>query len=182
MTSENKMREAQEALEFILDMAASSAGNIGGEEQVEHCGNIIRAALHSVEAEKESQWKASGYQYPVAMSHNPDAKAWADFFMAIFPNCGADPDIMLGWFANAMMAMHDHIVSEAEKEPEWLDINSAPKDRHILGCQSRHGIMRVVRGPIDEFGNWSTGPSSMDFLAEVTHWMELPAPPEHKPE
>lgn len=56
MTSENKMREAQEALEFILDMAASSAGNIGGEEQVEHCGNIIRAALHSVEAEKDAEW------------------------------------------------------------------------------------------------------------------------------
>lgn len=143
----------------------------------------IRAALHSVEAEKESQWRASGYQYPAAMSHNPDAKDWADFFMATFPNCGADPDIMLGWFANAMMAMHDHIVSEAEKELEWISCEdrlptSDDEDwmGYVVGFSLTTGMsLHSARGIC---AAWK------DYF--VSYWtptgLRRPAPPEHKPE
>ncbi len=53
--------------------------------------------------------------YDMSIHTNPDARAWAEFFVktrnesadpAAF---GSDVDHMQGWFANAMMAMHDHI-------------------------------------------------------------------------
>lgn len=37
-----------------------------------------------------------------------DASKWAEAFCEMHP--GADQDIVRGWFANAMMAMHDHIL------------------------------------------------------------------------
>lgn len=48
--------------------------------------------------------------YDMSIHTNPDAKAWADLFRQTFPNSPHDHGTMLGWFANAMMAMHDHLV------------------------------------------------------------------------
>lgn len=47
--------------------------------------------------------------YDMSIHTNPDAAAWAKFFMERNPNCGIEEDVMIGWFANAMMAMHDHM-------------------------------------------------------------------------
>lgn len=47
--------------------------------------------------------------YDLSIHTNPSAKAWADFFTETYPNCGVDNETMISWFANAMMAMHDHI-------------------------------------------------------------------------
>ena len=47
---------------------------------------------------------------------NPDARAWAKFFTEkykVWSEDGVEPDseaLMTAWFANAMMAMHDHLV------------------------------------------------------------------------
>jgi len=46
---------------------------------------------------------------------NPDAKAWAEEFAKHFDL--PDVETMIGWFANAMMAMHDH-VKRADKDEE----------------------------------------------------------------
>ena len=43
--------------------------------------------------------------YDLSIHHNPDAQAWARFYCETFPD--ADEGLMQGWFANAMMAMHD---------------------------------------------------------------------------
>lgn len=51
--------------------------------------------------------------YDLSIHRNPDAQAWAKFFMESFnknPNFIVDEEIMTGWFANAMMAMHDHLL------------------------------------------------------------------------
>lgn len=48
--------------------------------------------------------------YDMNIHANPDAGAWTKFFRELNPNCNVDDDIMLGWFANAMMAMHDHLI------------------------------------------------------------------------
>jgi len=48
--------------------------------------------------------------YDTNIHTNPDARAWAKLFREIYPNCNVPDDIMSGWFANAMMAMHDHLV------------------------------------------------------------------------
>ncbi len=54
--------------------------------------------------------------YDLAIHSNPDACAWADFFitsMAQLSQPCPDRETMIGWFANAMMAMHDHLKASA---------------------------------------------------------------------
>jgi hypothetical protein len=51
--------------------------------------------------------------YYMSIHTNPDAMAWAKFFVEHTDSldCDAfrDEGFMVGWFANAMMAMHDHL-------------------------------------------------------------------------
>lgn len=47
--------------------------------------------------------------YDMSIHTNPSAEAWTKFFMEKNPDCNIDEHVMFGWFANAMMAMHDHI-------------------------------------------------------------------------
>ena len=51
--------------------------------------------------------------YDMSIHSNPDAMAWAKFYKETFPD--ADLDLMHGWFANAMMAMHDSICDERDE-------------------------------------------------------------------
>lgn len=52
--------------------------------------------------------------YDMSIHANPDARAWAKFYTET-RNKSADPsnfddeENMIGWFANAMMAMHDYM-------------------------------------------------------------------------
>jgi hypothetical protein len=55
--------------------------------------------------------------YDMKIHSNPDAQAWAKFFIhtkekASWQLEDIDEALMLGWFANAMMAMHDHLKSQ----------------------------------------------------------------------
>lgn len=50
--------------------------------------------------------------YDMSIHMNPDATAWARFFCESNPGCGLDEGTMVGWFANAMMAMHDHVTGQ----------------------------------------------------------------------
>jgi hypothetical protein len=47
--------------------------------------------------------------YDMSIHQNPDARAWAKLFCETNPGCGLGEDVMIGWFANAMMAMYDHV-------------------------------------------------------------------------
>ena len=51
--------------------------------------------------------------YDMSIHHNPDAQAWAKFFITTTKDMSRDTfrdeEYMIGWFANAMMAMHDHL-------------------------------------------------------------------------
>lgn len=47
--------------------------------------------------------------YDMSIHTNPDAMAWTKFFRECNPDCNVADDVMLGWFSNAMMAMHDHL-------------------------------------------------------------------------
>ena len=60
--------------------------------------------------------------YNMSIHANPDASAWAKFFMESNPDCGLDEGMMHGWFANAMMAMRDHLTGQG---PVVLDDGSA---------------------------------------------------------
>jgi len=46
------------------------------------------------------------FEYDRAIHHNPDAAVWAKCFIQTFPQMADKEDLMLAWFANAMMAMH----------------------------------------------------------------------------
>lgn len=56
--------------------------------------------------------------YDMSIHTNPDARAWAEFFVktrnesADPTSFGSDVDHMQSWFANAMMAMHDHLTGQ----------------------------------------------------------------------
>lgn len=48
--------------------------------------------------------------YDTSIHGNPDALAWAKLFMKHYvKGFTVDESLMHTWFANAMMAMHDHI-------------------------------------------------------------------------
>ena len=51
--------------------------------------------------------------YDLSIHTNPDAAAWAKFFVETHPDTPHGEDVMTGWFANAMMAMHDHLTGQA---------------------------------------------------------------------
>jgi hypothetical protein len=66
--------------------------------------------------------------YDMNIHHNPDAKAWAEFFAQCNPDINLDEDLMLGWFANAMMAMHDHLTPRIEAMQAALADAEAERD------------------------------------------------------
>jgi hypothetical protein len=51
--------------------------------------------------------------YDMSIHTNPDAMAWAKFFVETTKNMDRDAfrdeGYMVSWFANAMMAMHDYV-------------------------------------------------------------------------
>ena len=50
--------------------------------------------------------------YDMSIHSSTDAKEWTDFFFEKHPNCNVDKETMLGWFANAMIAMYDNKQNE----------------------------------------------------------------------
>jgi predicted RNA-binding protein with EMAP domain len=54
--------------------------------------------------------------YDMSIHTNPDAQVWAKFFIETTKNMDRDSfrdeGYMIGWFANAMMAMHDHLTGQ----------------------------------------------------------------------
>jgi hypothetical protein len=57
--------------------------------------------------------------YDFSIHRNPDARAWAKFFIETVegnPEYKIDEENMVVWFANAMMAMHDHIVDREQTD------------------------------------------------------------------
>jgi hypothetical protein len=54
--------------------------------------------------------------YDMSIHSNSSALAWTKFFRECNPECNLNDDVMLGWFANAMMAMHDRIYQTTQPE------------------------------------------------------------------
>jgi len=69
--------------------------------------------------------------YDRNIHHNPDAMAWAKFFVVSTKDMGrevfCDEGYMVGWFANAMMAMHDsmkpHEAADEIERLRWENAN-----------------------------------------------------------
>lgn len=83
-------------------------------------------------------WKpVSGTDYDMLIHMNRDAYAWASFFVDTYPGLAEHKDVMLGWFANAMMAMHDSIRSEETKAKALPEQHSSIEDAYREGFQQR---------------------------------------------
>lgn len=88
--------------------------------------------------------------YDMRIHSNPSALAWATFFRECNPECNLDDDVMLGWFANAMMAMHDHIYQSTQPEQTEQDpvgivrtIGGYPDNStHTVELTCRHGDLK----------------------------------------
>lgn len=57
-------------------------------------------------------------EYDMTIHQSTDAAKWAKFFIETRnkTNFEIDESLMIGWFANAMMAMHDHVCREKDQE------------------------------------------------------------------
>ena len=75
--------------------------------------------------------------YDHSIHCNPDADAWARFYCAHYPT--ADLDLMRGWFANAMMAMHDFLLTKQrqEREAEWALLTAGAPPAEALRADAR---------------------------------------------
>jgi len=85
--------------------------------------------------------------YDRSIHSNPDAQAWARFFMKTWAEHKNDPawideSLMLGWFANAMMAKSDHVRGNAEKDV--ADLVQAGKDTLQLFEAWRDGVFAGI--------------------------------------
>lgn len=98
---------------------------LDGGSQPCYYAETVQRIVAALSAQQSAPWAPSGADYDRAIHRNPDAKAWADFFIATFPGQADKHDLMLGWFANAMMAMHDHLKAQQSAHVsvprEWLD-------------------------------------------------------------
>ncbi len=64
--------------------------------------------------------------YDLSIHQNPDAQAWARFFLETLKEQNwtiedIDEDLMIAWFANAMMAMYDHVCIKHQKEKDRIE-------------------------------------------------------------
>ena len=91
--------------------------------------------------------------YDRSIHSNPDALAWAKFFMETINDIAKekgkvhlqtliDESYMLGWFANAMMAKSDHVRGNAEKDV--ADLVQAGKDTLQLFEAWRDGVFAGI--------------------------------------
>lgn len=124
----------------------------------------------------------------VNLHSTTDARIWAQEFCKNWPTAlsqvegreGVETesdfyDIMVGWFANAIMSGIDNAPA-----PTWQPIETAPKDHtRLLLMVPPYG---VSCGHFDCL--WENGTerwvmhSVLNKSATPTHWMHLPAPPE----
>lgn len=70
--------------------------------------------------------KVAGQTYDMSIHQNPDAMAWAQLFRETHPGCNVADDVLHGWFANAMMAMHDSLLARTILNGDHMDALRTP--------------------------------------------------------
>ena len=91
--------------------------------------------------------------YDKSIHSNPDAQAWAKFFISTVEEQSwriedIDESLMTGWFANAMMAMHDHV------KKEWVgltDVNEMVEAELTHYCNGEYDYLTGARDHLTDF-------------------------------
>lgn len=120
---------------------------------------MLAAAPRPEPVQQPDPWRPNSIKYDHSIHSNPDAKAWADFFVQTFPGLADKHDLMLGWFANAMMAMHDHLMQQPAPCPVPDDVLS-----HLRTAWQQHTQSNVDRM------DWA------DICDEIASFREAPLP------
>jgi hypothetical protein len=86
--------------------------------------------------------------YDRSIHNNPDAQAWARFFINTVADQSwriedIDEGLMTGWFANAMMAMHDHV------KREWVGLTD-DEVAHIADSEWEEAFVRLIEAKLKE--------------------------------
>lgn len=93
--------------------------------------------------------KADEPDYDMSIHSNPDAAAWAKFYIETWPDGCDDEETMIGWFANAMMAMADSMEKPTQSpSDEWVD-GLPPVGAE---CKYPSGGCGIVKLPPDKNG------------------------------
>jgi hypothetical protein len=95
--------------------------------------------------------------YDMKIHSNPEAKAWAKFFIQTKKEKSwqiedIDETLMLAWFANAMMAMHDHLKSQrtwvglTDVEIDYLLVSTAGENEetHISFARAIESKLKEI--------------------------------------
>lgn len=94
---------------------------------------------------------------PDGIHSNPDAQVWAKAFVAHVnwkPSIATDEETMIGWFANAMMAMHDSRPVPAA--PVYGVASGSVMDRVTVSDSSAVPAIAVPAAPGGDFPDYST--------------------------
>ena len=180
-----------EETEAMVDAAVKVFEDAGAKVDLgwlgEACRAYVAASFTATTPQPAQQWTPSGIEYDRAIHHNPDAKAWADLFMQTFPHCGADPETMHGWFANAMMAMYDHLKNSQPTQqgsvPEgWreclqemvqamhdyeMSVDEDAPYKHRAMMDRAHALLSTPTTPQPEGDGWKPAHGVSDELPEV---------------
>jgi hypothetical protein len=89
--------------------------------------------------------------YDKSIHINPDAQAWAKFFISTIEEQNLrlediDESLMIGWFANAIMAMHDYIKAQRQ----WVGLTD--EEELMIGVATgMEGIaIRMIEAKLKE--------------------------------
>ena len=106
--------------------------------------------------------------YDMSIHGNPDAKAWAEFFIKTkneHKDYPIDLEIMIGWFANAMMAMHDHIYNKEDIKNSEQKIHSLESE--LKKAQDENKEMRDAIKNLDFCDRAGSGEPMCSFCFMV---------------
>ena len=115
-------------------------------------------------------------KYDTSIHMNPDANAWAKFFMQTMqdkPNIVLDEGLMTAWFANAMMAMHDHLNGGPINGDNVQHIaqQATPKETQMNSYATNNVILGRTTG---EEGPMFVGTKNGDVLARLDRYLIVP--------
>lgn len=159
----------QEPVATIIQRAPYEDGTINPCKSLQWSGNnaeddlAVGTKLYATpqpsDGVAKDDWTPSDYEYDRSIHHNPDAKAWAEFFVATFPALKDKEDLMHSWFANAMMAMHDYLKNQPTQVQEAVE-HDTKGSRKALGAMNAK-----LKAKIDRLERKLAAPPPSDDVA-----------------
>ena len=128
---------------LLIDaMTADSQPVSGGIEECTYLADaiwnaLLAAAPAAPAAPERDQWEPANVPRNSAIHSDPDAATWAKYFVTVFPGLADKEDLMRGWFANAMMAMYDHLHQLGKIAP------TAPEQNGVAMYAERYRWLRT---------------------------------------